>query len=356
MKTEHTPFSSPQSTPAANTDEYTYVHGFGFAPPPPAPTKAQMIRSYSSGIGLALIAYFLLSNFMPVILASASALVTPTLELLGIYRVAPEVERYLLQDISFIISMFVPFWFYAYVIRMPMKAALPIRSAALPPALGAVPIILACTVIGTMAAKLMELLFTMVGIMPVLPTFAMPGTLPAQVLYLLRLCVLAPVLEELVFRGFLMQSLRRFGDSFALICSALIFSLAHANMIQMPNAFITGLAMGYFALHTGSLIPVIVAHVLNNTIAVSVTLLTAPMMPSEQAFISSGVSVLYLMSGMAAFLILLRTRPKMFTLISNQEDEEMAGGAKYKALFLSLPMIVVVLIVAALTAQYMVRI
>ena len=59
--------------------------------------------------------------------------------------------------------------------------------------------------------------------------------------------VFAPVGEELICRGLVMPQFQRYGKVFAIVTSALLFGVMHANLFQMPFAFLTGLVLGYTA-------------------------------------------------------------------------------------------------------------
>ena len=83
-------------------------------------------------------------------------------------------------------------------------------------------------------------------------------------LFFVRTAILPAIIEELCFRGVVLQSLRRFGDWFAIAVSAILFGLTHGNMIQAPFAIVAGFAMGYAAVVTGSLRTSIAIHLLNN--------------------------------------------------------------------------------------------
>ena len=56
--------------------------------------------------------------------------------------------------------------------------------------------------------------------------------------------VFAPLWEELLFRGFVLRTLRPFGKRFAILGSAVLFGLFHGNLIQTPYAFLIGLLLG----------------------------------------------------------------------------------------------------------------
>ena len=85
---------------------------------------------------------------------------------------------------------------------------------------------------------------------------------------ILSVVVCAPVLEEILFRGLIFESCReRFGSGAAVLVSALLFGLVHGVPVQIINAFVVGLIFGYIYLRTGSLLSVILLHVVNNGIA-----------------------------------------------------------------------------------------
>ena len=85
---------------------------------------------------------------------------------------------------------------------------------------------------------------------------------------ILSVVVCAPVLEEILFRGLIFESCKeRFGSGAAVLVSALLFGLVHGVPVQIINAFVVGLIFGYVYLRTGSLLSVILLHVVNNGIA-----------------------------------------------------------------------------------------
>ncbi|MDE5994363.1 MAG: CPBP family intramembrane metalloprotease, partial [Oscillospiraceae bacterium] len=69
-------------------------------------------------------------------------------------------------------------------------------------------------------------------------------------------------------RGVVLQPLRRYGDKFAIVMSAAIFSILHGNMVQIPYTLVAGIYFGYLCVATGSLWPSIVLHFINNMFSV----------------------------------------------------------------------------------------
>ena len=88
----------------------------------------------------------------------------------------------------------------------------------------------------------------------------------------LAICIFAPLVEELVFRGAILRVLLDAMRSHwvAIVLSALIFSIIHFNPIQMPHAFFLGLLLGWMYYRTGSIIPGIMLHWVNNSVAYAV--------------------------------------------------------------------------------------
>lgn len=83
----------------------------------------------------------------------------------------------------------------------------------------------------------------------------------------------APIAEEFVFRGAILRSLlgwaKRGSRSpwIAILLSALLFAIAHFNPGQMIHAFLVGILLGWMYWRTGSIIPGIVYHWVNNSVA-----------------------------------------------------------------------------------------
>jgi membrane protease YdiL (CAAX protease family) len=85
---------------------------------------------------------------------------------------------------------------------------------------------------------------------------------------ILSTVIAAPVLEEMLFRGLIFETCReRFGNMWAVLISALLFGLIHIVPVQMVNAFVVGVILGYIYLKTRSLLSVIILHATNNVIA-----------------------------------------------------------------------------------------
>lgn len=81
--------------------------------------------------------------------------------------------------------------------------------------------------------------------------------------------LLAPLAEEMVFRGAILRSLLQWKQNpwVGIAISALLFAVVHMNPAQMPHAFLIGLLLGWMYWRTDSIVPGVVYHWVNNTVA-----------------------------------------------------------------------------------------
>lgn len=95
----------------------------------------------------------------------------------------------------------------------------------------------------------------------------MEGT-PAWQLILL-LALLPAVCEELAFRGFVLNGLRRTGHKWgAILVTSALFGVVHMLLQQSLSAFLMGIVIGYVAVKTNSIWPAMVFHFTHNSLAV----------------------------------------------------------------------------------------
>lgn len=102
------------------------------------------------------------------------------------------------------------------------------------------------------------------------------GDIAHNILGVITISLIAPLLEEVLFRGAIQgYMMRRYNPWTAIVCAALIFGVTHMNPVQIVYAALIGVIFGWIYYRTGSLLSVIVGHVLNNSMA-AVTLLFFP--------------------------------------------------------------------------------
>ncbi|MEY8686368.1 lysostaphin resistance A-like protein [Bacteroides sp. AN502(2024)] len=86
---------------------------------------------------------------------------------------------------------------------------------------------------------------------------------------ILAIAVVGPVLEELLFRGAITRALlQQYNPTRAILISALLFGVFHINPAQILPAFLIGILLAWTYYRTDSLIPCTFMHILNNSLAV----------------------------------------------------------------------------------------
>lgn len=111
---------------------------------------------------------------------------------------------------------------------------------------------------------------------------------------ILAIAVLPAVFEELIFRGVLLDGLHSFGEAgAALVCGAL-FALYHQNPAQTLYQFCCGVAFALVALRSGSILPTVVSHFLNNAFILTLEKCGVYEFASPAKWIILGVSVVCL--------------------------------------------------------------
>ena len=105
----------------------------------------------------------------------------------------------------------------------------------------------------------------------------------------LTLCLVGPLVEELIFREGIARQLRSLGmrTFWAALLSAAAFGIFHMNAAQAVAALLLGTALGLYYFRTNDLRLCLSAHVLNNTLAV--VLLFFPELDTALASISTPI-------------------------------------------------------------------
>ena len=97
--------------------------------------------------------------------------------------------------------------------------------------------------------------------------------------------VIAPLGEEILFRGIILRGLlAHYTQSRAIVWSAILFGLVHLNPWQSPGAFILGIVFAWWVIQTGSLWPAILGHALNNFLFVTFVHFEIPGFPISEDF------------------------------------------------------------------------
>lgn len=88
------------------------------------------------------------------------------------------------------------------------------------------------------------------------------------ILSIITVGIVAPIAEEVLFRGVIYNTLnRKISVKWTIIIQAILFGVFHGNLIQGLYATLLGVIFGYVTYKTKSLWPAIIMHMTNNLIA-----------------------------------------------------------------------------------------
>ncbi len=133
---------------------------------------------------------------------------------------------------------------------------------------------LTVAMIANYASNLLLGLFDLVGIDANVDMEYKCDSVLDVVLFFVTVAIVPALVEEFAFRGIILGSLRKHSDSLAILVSGVVFGLMHGNFAQIPFATVVGLVLGYITVKTNSLLPAIIIHFLNNSLSVTLTLLS----------------------------------------------------------------------------------
>ncbi len=162
----------------------------------------------------------------------------------------------------------------------------------------------------------------------------------------LFVAIIPAILEEVAIRGVLLQPLRRFGDGFAIVVSAVIFSLLHGNMVQVPYTVVAGIYFGYIAVATGSIWPSIILHFFNNFYSVMITAFDSNFSITTANLVTLGTLGLMTVAGIFAFN---KYRSMNYKVKLAKGVNSLNTAEKVTAVFVNIPMIIAVILMVVTT-------
>lgn len=144
----------------------------------------------------------------------------------------------------------------------------------------------------------------------------------------LYVCLAAPIIEELLYRGFILKSLKKYGECFAIVISSVLFGLMHTNLTQSVFAFFAGMVLAYVAMRY-SVKWSILMHMINNLVmGVGVSLISDTFFPDLKNLITYIIFIIFFLAGLA---IIVKSRNKIRSYVMDNKTKQ----GLYKAAFSS---------------------
>lgn len=170
------------------------------------------------------------------------------------------------------------------------------------------------------AVNILLAFFESVGIPePQMPSY-LHKDIPSLLINLFVFAVLPAVLEELVFRGYVLRALRPYGDWFAVGVSSLLFSLMHGNIQQIPFALIVGAALGWLYVVTDNIWIPIAVHFTNNGFAMLLQYCTLGLSHTKVGKMNTFTICTLIIIGALSLAVLIGRRSALFRRSANKSS------------------------------------
>lgn len=147
---------------------------------------------------------------------------------------------------------------------------------------------------------------------------------PTDICYLIYAALLGPVMEEVIFRGVILNGIIKFGKTFSITISAILFAIFHADVAQGAFAFFCGLILGYVAVEY-SLKWAILLHIFNNFVISTVLGGIISQLPSQS---QQYVNLLFIALGVIGGVLVLFFQKRD---LKNYLKKNKAQRGSYKA-------------------------
>ena len=322
----------PQGNPYSPRGEYSYTPNTSYSAPQNAvqfdaaayyerQEKKRQVKSLGNGVGMPLSIFFLGGNALSYILGIVLMIA------LGVQSAQALLSNadflYVFSALCSVLLLTVPFIFTPKFIGARLRDIVSLKPAPKGLILPTVMLGLGICGIGNIATSTFARYFEAIFKMP--PEDNMidyNGGWQSFVLMLICIGLFPAILEEFAFRGVVLGSLRKYmSDGTAIMVSAALFGLIHGNLVQIPFAFIVGIGLGYCTVYTGSLVPAMIIHAINNALSVALTYVSKNTSPLESGIISVLYLVVLLLIGVCGLIFLLKIDSKALKLSKERSEE-----------------------------------
>lgn len=222
--------------------------------------RVRGVRGAAGVCALAAILYLLARSVLTLLVSGIMGLIQPGASLAHATGFG-EVGVILLQTLVGIGALALPLWWLLCSTRLQIKDMRIMIPTAWSPGF-CLPVFLGLANAGNLLGGLLCRIF---GVEQ--PGMLLAGGGAELFLQFVSLCLVPAVTEELFFRGALQGLLRPSGSAAAIFGTALLFGLLHLDLAQGLTAFISAVFLGWLAERSGSILPGMLLHFVNNSLA-----------------------------------------------------------------------------------------
>lgn len=223
-------------------------------------TKSRGVRGAAGGCAVASLVYLLARGLLTLLVSALMGLAHPGASLakpLGFSGVSTALFQLLIGLGAIVLTLF----FLLKVTRLKNKDLRIMLPAPWSPGF-CLPVFLGVANLANLAGALINRLTGSPATSEMLPSGG-----PELLMQFLALCVMPAIAEELLFRGAFQGLMRPCGSAAAIFAPALLFGVLHLDLAQGLTAFACGVFLGWLAERSGSILPGMLLHLVNNALA-----------------------------------------------------------------------------------------
>lgn len=315
--------------------------------------EIKKLRKTANGLGLFVFSYFIIMIVVSVALATVLMIISPRADLLN-----ESTPMFLLDIFISAFAAFIPSLFYFLFSGTSISDTIKVKYVKLKFLIPIVFLGLGAAMFANTVSNIIANNFSIFGLENSVEFSQTTNSMLEKVLYVIAISLVPALAEEFAFRGVIMGTLRKYGDSFAIISSAVLFGLMHGNISQIPFAFILGLIFAFVDCKTNSILPSIIIHFLNNFYAVLMDIFQESYVISNKTFyiIYFLIVAILCILGIIAFFILIKNDKKFFSFNSNTgvtytNNDLLSLKDKNKTFYLSFGIILCIILFAIETVM-----
>lgn len=223
-------------------------------------TKSRGVRGAAGGCAVASLVYLLVRGLLTLLVSALMGLAHPGASLakpLGFSGVSTALFQLLVGLGAIVLTLF----FLLKVTRLKNKDLRIMLPAPWSPGF-CLPVFLGVANLANLAGALINRLTGSPATSEMLPSGG-----SELLMQFLALCVMPAIAEELLFRGAFQGLMRPCGSAAAIFAPALLFGVLHLDLAQGLTAFACGVFLGWLAERSGSILPGMLLHLVNNALA-----------------------------------------------------------------------------------------
>lgn len=223
-------------------------------------TKSRGVRGAAGGCAVASLVYLLVRGLLTLLVSALMGLAHPGASLakpLGFSGVSTALFQLFIGLGAIVLTLF----FLLKVTRLKTKDLRIMLPAPWSPGF-CLPVFLGVANLANLAGALINRLTGSPATSEMLPSGG-----PELLMQFLALCVMPAIAEELLFRGAFQGLMRPCGSAAAIFAPALLFGVLHLDLAQGLTAFACGVFLGWLAERSGSILPGMLLHLVNNALA-----------------------------------------------------------------------------------------